>query len=279
MNSHTINSALHDAECLIPDPGDGETIYVKQSLGTVELVSAGAETRTLGRPTRRGVVLSLWAKTIVGTITITVTGGYNSDGDTTFAMSAGDQFIIFQSFYDGSAYVWRKVTDYGLGNVTAAISAVLDAITATAAEINAVADVSGQRVLITDADTAIQAANSNKPHIIADVSADRTFTLPTPADGLMFEFVPKLNAADGHDWIFTTGSDTNYFTGGVIHLDTDSDAAGDELALVVPDGNSNSKLQVNLPQPGTRVRFICDGTLWNIDGQVVSTTAPTFADQ
>ncbi len=135
------------------------------------------------------------------------------------------------------------------------------------------------RVAVPDADTAIQAADSGRIHVVADVSADRTFTLPAPAAGLTYEFIAGLNAADGNDWIFTTGSNTNYFMGGVIHLDTDADAAGDEVVLVVPDGNSNSKLQVNLPQPGTRVLFVCDGTLWTVSGVVVSATAPAFADQ
>ena len=134
-------------------------------------------------------------------------------------------------------------------------------------------------IALGDANASILAVNSGKPHTIADVAADRTYTLPTPAAGLSFEFFPKLNAADGHDWIFTTGSNTNYFMGGVTHIDTDSDAAGDEIVLVVPNGSSNSKLQVNLPQPGTMLRFICDGTLWTVAGIVVSATAPAFADQ
>lgn len=152
-------------------------------------------------------------------------------------------------------------------------------VTATAAEINAAADVSGRIVDVGDADYSILVANSGKPHIVANVSADRTFTFPAEAAGLDFEFIADVGAADGHDWIFTTGSNTNYFTGAVVHLDTDSDAAGDEIVVVAPDGNSNSKLQVNLPQGGTRVRFVCDGTTWTVSGFVVSATAPAFADQ
>jgi len=49
--------------------------------------------------------------------------------------------------------------------------------------------------------------------------------------------------------------------------------------VVSPDGNSNSKLQINLPEGGTRVRVTCNGTLWTVSGFAVSATAPTFADQ
>ena len=91
-----------------------------------------------------------------------------------------------------------------------------------------------------------------------------------------FEFWYGGTDADGHDMIIDSGSNDNYFIGGVVHLD--SDASGDNIALVESDANSNSKLQINLPAAGTMVRFICDGTVWYVNGQVVSTAAPTFAD-
>ena len=153
------------------------------------------------------------------------------------------------------------------------------AVGATAAEINAAADVSVRRIAVADANYAILVANSGKPHMVANVTADRTFTFPAEADGLDYTFLPDLNAADDFDWIFNTESDTNYFTGGVVFMDSDAADTGDEISLVVPDGNSNSKFQINLPQPGTVLRFICNGTTWNVSGQVMSTTAPAFADQ
>lgn len=134
-------------------------------------------------------------------------------------------------------------------------------------------------VSVGDANYTVLAANSGKPHLVANVSADRTFTLPTAEAGLDYEFIATVGAADGHDWIINTGSDTNYFVGAIIHLDSDAQDAADELVLVAPDGNSNSKLQINLPQGGTRVRLICDGTLWCVSGFAMSTTAPSFADQ
>lgn len=152
-------------------------------------------------------------------------------------------------------------------------------VAASAAELNAAADVSGRIVSVTDADTTILAANSGKPHLVANVSADRTFSLPTAAAGLDFEFIAQVGAADGHDWIIDTGADANFFLGAVTHLDTDADAAGDEVVNVSPDGNSNSKLQINLPQGGTHIRCVCDGTNWTVFGVAVSVTAPAFADQ
>lgn len=153
-------------------------------------------------------------------------------------------------------------------------------ITATAAELNAAADVSGRVVTVTDADYAFLLANSGKPHLIDNVSADRTFDLPAGAPaGADFWLIAKVGAADGHDWIIDAQSDTNFFLGGVVHLDSDAQDAADEIVLVAPDGNSNSKLQINLPQGSTELRFIGDGTNWIVSGRVLSTTAPAFADQ
>tara|TARA_Y100000310_G_scaffold201702_1_gene201791 strand:+ start:8955 stop:9710 length:756 start_codon:yes stop_codon:yes gene_type:complete len=131
-------------------------------------------------------------------------------------------------------------------------------------------------VAIADAATyTVLPANSGKVHYIPNLTADCTITLPAEDEGLEYEFIYSGVAADAQDWIFDTGSDTNYFIGGMIHLDTD----GDLNVLIAPDGNSNSKLTVLVPQPGTSVKMYCDGTLWILDGRVTSTTIPTFADQ
>jgi hypothetical protein len=148
-------------------------------------------------------------------------------------------------------------------------------VTATAAEINQYCDESAKVVQLTDADYTVLAANSGKLHLIPNVSADRTITLPTPAAGLTFEFWAQLAAADGHDWIIDAGSDTNYFVGGVIHADTD----GDAIVAIGGDLDSNSVMQVNLPDAGTWLKFVCDGTLWHHTGIVNSVTVPAYSNQ
>lgn len=151
---------------------------------------------------------------------------------------------------------------------------------ATSAEINAAADVSARLVSITDATTyTALAANSGKPHVMPNLTATCTIALPTPASGLEFEFLYGGVAADAQNWVINTGSNTNYFVGGLVHLDTNADAAGDEVVPIAGDGNSNSKATIVTPDVGTRVRCISDGTLWILSGYVVSATVPSFADQ
>lgn len=124
--------------------------------------------------------------------------------------------------------------------------------------------------------TITNAANSGLLNIVADVSADRTYTLPTPVAGAVFRFIYGGGAADGHDAIFTTGSDLLYFVGGVVFHDTDTTA---QPALVFSDGNSNSKLQVNLPG-AMDITFVgTSATTYQVFGTVVSTTVPAFSDQ
>ena len=132
-------------------------------------------------------------------------------------------------------------------------------------------------VSITDAATyTVLADNSGLTHYVPNLTANCTITLPSPKAGMSFEFAYSGVAADAQNWVITTGSDTNYFDGGVQFIDNDTDV----VAPVQPDGNSNSKLTVVTPDVGTRVRVESrNGTLWTLSGFVGSATVPSFADQ
>ncbi len=133
----------------------------------------------------------------------------------------------------------------------------------------------GSPVMVGNANYTFLAENSGKPHIIANVSADRTFTLPAVAVGLDYELIAEVGAADGHDWIIVANAAANLFKGGVLMIDTD--AAPATAAAVVADQSDDDQFQVNLPQGGTRVRFTCDGTYWIVSGVVLSTAAAVFS--
>lgn len=133
----------------------------------------------------------------------------------------------------------------------------------------------GPLISLADANATILAANSGKIHAIANVSADRTFTLPAVARGLQYTFVAEVGAADGHDWIFVAAATANLFKGGVLMIDTD--AAPATAAAVVADQSDDDQLQVNLPQGGTEINMYCDGTYWIVSGVVLSTAAAVFS--
>jgi hypothetical protein len=133
-------------------------------------------------------------------------------------------------------------------------------------------------VVIPAATTAysIKEYNSGVTHIVADLTGDCTFSLPTPKKGLFYRFQYGGAAADAQDWIFSAGAgNAIYFIGGVAWL---TDGTPD-IEVVYSDGNSNEVLNVFTPEAGTWVEFLSDGSNWYVNGQVVSTSAtPTFAD-
>lgn len=132
-------------------------------------------------------------------------------------------------------------------------------------------------VTIPDATTyTVLADNAGVVHYFPNFSSSCTATLPSPKAGMWFEFAYNGVAADAQNFVISTGSDTNYFIGGVQFIDNDTDV----VAPVQPDGNSNSKLTIVTPDVGTRIRIeSANGTTWNLSGFVGSATVPTFADQ
>ena len=125
----------------------------------------------------------------------------------------------------------------------------------------------------------VAASDSGKIHVMPDLTADCTITMPAEEEGLSYEFWYGGTAADAQDWTFDTGADANYFIGGLVQHDTD--AGGDDTAVVDSDNNSNSKLGVLTPIAGTTVKMVFDGVVWYVNGTVISATDTgiTFADQ
>lgn len=132
-------------------------------------------------------------------------------------------------------------------------------------------------ILVPDAATyTVLARNTGMRHYIPDLGQTCVITLPTPKAGLWFEFAYSGVAADASDWTFDTGSNTNYFIGGLAFNDNDTNV----VSPIAGDGNSNSKLTIVTPDVGTIVRIeSTNGTLWAVSGLASSATIPSFADQ
>jgi hypothetical protein len=132
-------------------------------------------------------------------------------------------------------------------------------------------------VTIADAATyTVLADNAGLTHYVPDLTATCTITLPTPKAGLWFEFAYSGVASDAQNWVISTGSNTNYYSGGLLFCDHDTDV----VAPIAGNGSSNSKLTVVTPAVGTRVRVESrNGVVWALSGFVNSATIPSFADQ
>ncbi len=157
--------------------------------------------------------------------------------------------------------------------LTAAEIGILDGVTATAAELNAAADVSANTVVIAAAGAAMTLPVGGGTIIIPLITANATATLPaTPTKGETYMFMYNGTAADAEDWVLTAAA---FFKGGVVWLDEDS--AGVEVASVYGNGTSHTTFTVNNPNAGTLIYVIGDGTTWSIGGTVVSADTPAFS--
>jgi len=93
---------------VITDTGDAGALGVE---GSVSLVTAGAETRTLAIPAKLGAMVSLTADTLVGDCVVTVAAAINATGNNTLTFdTAGDNIVLIGVSVAG-ALVWRLVVN------------------------------------------------------------------------------------------------------------------------------------------------------------------------
>jgi hypothetical protein len=205
MSAHNAASQQFSAVKELPDPGDAKTIVADRDECVVNIVSAAAETRTLGRPTKAGCLCTLYCRTAVGTITLTVTGGYNADGDTTFSLTTAGQYVMFESVETSTSgtFVWLKISDYSTGNLTPAEAAILDGMGSTQAEIDRAADISTREVIIsnTGTDTTVTvtaAAHAERTQVINQATKLLTINLPAASGtGARYKWVIGTSITNG----------------------------------------------------------------------------------
>ena len=146
---------------------------------------------------------------------------------------------------------------------------------ATTGAITDITTYGGAPVSLADADvTLTNATHSGRVLLVPDGGQDNTYTLPAPIAGAVFRFVYAGGAADATDALIVTPGYTNFYIGGVTFLDSDN-----EISSVFSDGNSNSSIQINIPQAFDITIVGKDTTNYQIFGNVTSATAPAFADQ
>ena len=130
-------------------------------------------------------------------------------------------------------------------------------------------------VALGDEDKTLDAAtHSGRTLVVPALASNRTITLPAPVAGQSYKLIYGGAADEAQNLIIVTPGNTNFFIGGVQHLDTNADNVS-----VYSDGNSNS--QLTLTAFGVmEINIIAkDSTNYYIWGNVISATAPAFADQ
>jgi len=210
---------------------------------------------------------------------LTVTDGGNLKLEGNFVSVTGATLTL-QS--DGTD--WYEIARAGAGVFIAGASTLTGNVTVTAdIDVGGVLTTDGinaSSIIVVDSSPyTVLAANTGMIHTIADLGQDTTIDLPTAAAGLNYEFWYVGGADEGHDHTIDTGSNTNFFIGGVAFADTDAGDAADEInAGIYSDGDSNSKLKLFNLSAGSRVKMSCDGTNWFLNGVIIADTIPTLAD-
>lgn len=100
---------------IVVDPGDAGALPVDQS-ATVQLVSAGAETRTVAAPAFLDQRLKLYFLTDGGDIVVTSSAAFNTAGNNTITFAdAGDTVILdaVATNAAGTTFAWRVLLNDG----------------------------------------------------------------------------------------------------------------------------------------------------------------------
>ena len=113
MNGHNVLHWIYRAGREHHDPGAGETIRINKDLQVCEMVSSGAEARTLANPTKLGIRLTLRLKTDGGDVTVTASNGLNVAGNTQAVFAdVGDQLELV-SVSHTTGYRWEILVNTG----------------------------------------------------------------------------------------------------------------------------------------------------------------------
>ncbi len=123
---------------------------------------------------------------------------------------APDQFIQFTSVYNGTTFVWRKTSDYGIGNISPADAAVLDelsTLTATPDEINRNNKASTREVSAAGANLTVTLALHDGKTILLDQATGTAVTLPAmTGSGGRYRFYCSVATSGGSQVITATGA-------------------------------------------------------------------------
>lgn len=110
--AHDLAQASGAGVLTIEDPGDAGIINVDR-MGLCEMVTTGAETRTMPNPAGKGLRVCLRLKTDGGDAVVTAANGWNVAGNTVATFEdVGDQLDLI-SVSASSGYRWEIITNTG----------------------------------------------------------------------------------------------------------------------------------------------------------------------
>lgn len=96
----------------VADGGNASALPANRS-ANVNIVTTGAQTRTLAAPTASGFILMLNMQTDGGDCVVTVASAINATGNNTITLNDAGDSIVLYSARQASAFVWRVMVNNG----------------------------------------------------------------------------------------------------------------------------------------------------------------------
>lgn len=96
------------------DSGDAGTLTADRQLCLFKITTSTAETRTLAQPVKPNIMCMVCLDADGGDLTLTVTGGYNAEADTSLTFGDAGDWVLFISVEVGSSFYWRIVASGGV---------------------------------------------------------------------------------------------------------------------------------------------------------------------
>ncbi len=130
-------------------------------------------------------------------------------------------------------------------------------------------------VALADENKTLDAAtHSGRTLVVPALAANRTITLPAPVAGQSYKLIYGGAAEEAENLILLTPGNSNFFLGGIVHLDSNADNVS-----VYSNGSSNSSL--TLTDFGVfEINVVAkDSTNYYIWGYQEGADVPAFADQ
>lgn len=106
MTAHRVLQDIYRADHPADPGASGRIDPGERGICYFNLVSAGAETRTLAAPTRVGMLLTLSCGTYVGDIVVTSAVAVNQTGNTILTFGAARDTITLVAVKSGSTLYW-----------------------------------------------------------------------------------------------------------------------------------------------------------------------------
>jgi hypothetical protein len=296
MGRHNILAQLYDADYVVPDPGDAGTIVFSRWGQVCNLTSTTTETRTVAQPTKAGILAIINHDVASGTITTTITGGYNQAGTTDIATSTAGDRIVLISVKVGTSYLFRLVSQEGTtatetdviastvnttamtatnANATTVIGTTVNATSSTATNANATTIIG-----TTVNGTSMTATNANATTVIGGTvnATNSTVTTASLTNATLGRYqVTSYNVAAAGGNI-ATATAINY---GLNYVNSSNNGAGVILPAAVANGVveviqtvNNAALNV-YPQASSAISGLGANTALNTGTSNTAATAGT----